>query len=133
MHSSRAMKLLLEALFASLVLIVMLVSMVAFAKYHEQRTIKTPPPAPQSFAVVTSEDGVPYQLVEWDASCDEVLGVGSESDIVVEVNFSTLEAEACRLQVRPFVATSRHPGVRPTDEHRAEPFSENFPSMHSGE
>ena len=105
MHSSRAMKLLLEALFASLVLIVVLMSMVALANYHEQTTLKTPPPAPQSFAVVASEDGESYQLVEWDASCDEVLGAQSESDIVDEVNFSALEAEACRVQI----------GVHPLD------------------
>jgi hypothetical protein len=133
-HSSRAMKLLLEALFASLVLIVVLVSMVALAKYHEQTTLKSPPPAPQSFAVVASEDCESYQLVEWDASCDEVLGDQSESDIVVEVNFSALEAEACKVQIRPFLATSRHPGVRPTDGHRAEPSSENaYLSRHLGE
>ena len=131
MHSSRAMKLLLEALFASLVLIVVLMSIVALANYHEQTTLKTLPPAPQSFAVVASEDGETYQLVEWDASCDEVLGAQSESDI--EVNFSALEAEACRVHIRPFLATSRHPGVRPTDGHRAEPSSQNLPSRKVGE
>jgi hypothetical protein len=125
------MKLLLEALFAALVLMVVLVSMVALAKYHEQTIIKTPPPAPQNFAVVASEDGEFYELVEWDASCDEVLGVQSESDI--EVNFSEFEAEACRLRIRPLVATSRHPGVRPTDGHRAAPSSENLPSRHFSE
>jgi hypothetical protein len=125
------MKLLLEALFAALVLMVVLVSMVALANYHQQTTIKTLPPAPQNFAVVASEDGESYQLVEWDASCDEVWGVQSESDI--EVNFSEFEAEACNLQSRPFLATSRHPGVRPTDGHRAEPSSENPPSRHFGE
>jgi hypothetical protein len=123
------MKLLLEALFASLVLIVVLMSIVALAKYHEQTNLKTPPPAPQSFAVVASEDSESYQLVEWDASCDAVLGGQSESDIVDEVNFSEFEAEACRVQIRPFLATSRHPGVRPTDGHRAEPSSETSPSQ----
>jgi hypothetical protein len=130
-HSSLAMKLLLEGLFAALMLIVVLVSMVALANYHEQRTIERSPPATQNVAVVASEDGESYQLVEWDASCDEVWGVQSESDI--EVNFSEFEAEACNLQSRPFLATSRHPGVRPTDGHRAEPSSENPPSRHFGE
>jgi hypothetical protein len=129
-HSSRTMKLLLEALFAALVLMVVLVSMVALANYHEQTIIKTPPPATQNFAVVASEDGESYELVEWDASC-EVWGVQSESDI--EVNFSEFEAEACRLRIRPLVATSRHPGVRPTDGHRAAPSSENLPSRHFSE
>ena len=131
-QSSLAMKLLLEALFAALVLMVVLVGLVALAKYHEQTIIKTPPPAPQNFAVVTSEDGVSYQLVEWDASCDAVLGFQSESGIV-EVNFSEFQAEACGLRSRPFLATSRHPGVRPTDGHRAEPSSENSASRPSAE
>jgi hypothetical protein len=113
-YSSLAMKLLLEGLFAALMLIVVLVSMVALANYHEQRTIERSPPATQNVAVVASEDGESYQLVEWDASCDEVLGVQSESDIV-EVNFSALEAqEECGVHIRPFLATTRHPGVKPS-------------------
>jgi hypothetical protein len=128
-QSSLAMKLLLEALFAALVLMVVLVSLVALANYHEQTIIKTPPPAPQNFAVVTSEDGGSYQLVEWDASCDAVLGFQRESDIAVEVNLISLEAQKeCGVQIRPFLATSRHPGVRPTDGHRAKPSSENTPA-----
>ena len=124
------MKLLLEGLFAALMLIVVLVSMAALANYHEQRTIETHPPAPRSFAVVASEDGESYQLVEWDASCDEVWGVQRESDIAVEVNLIALEAQKeCGVQIRPFLATSRHPGVRPTDGHRAKPSSENTPSF----
>jgi hypothetical protein len=126
------MKLLLEGLFAALMLIIVLVSMVALANYHEQRTLEKPPPATQSFAVVASEDGESYQLVEWNASC-EARGVQSESDIV-EVNFSALEAqEECGVHIRPFLATTRHPGVKPSHGRRAEPSSENTASRQSGE
>jgi hypothetical protein len=124
-HTSLAMKLLLEALFATLVLIIALVSMVALANYHTQSTIERFPPAAQSFAVVASEDGESYQLVEWDASCEGWV-VQSEGDI--EVKFYESEAEECRLQIRPFLASTRHPGVRPTDGHRAEPSSGNTPT-----
>ena len=109
------MKLLLEGLFATLVLIVVLVSMLALANYHQQRTIEERhTPEAQSFAVVASEDGETYELVEWEASCDEVLGVQRGSGIVVEVNFNELEAqeeeEECGVHIRAFLATTRHPG-----------------------
>jgi SAM-dependent MidA family methyltransferase len=76
------------------------------------------PPEAQSFAVVASEDGESYQLAEWDTSCDVVLGGQSESDIVVEVNFSALAAqeEECGVHIRPFLTTTRHPGVKPAHE-----------------
>jgi hypothetical protein len=130
-HTSLAMKVLLEALFAALVLIIALASMLALAYYHTQTTIERSPQASESFAVVASEDGESYRLVEWEASC-EVWALQSESDIV-EVNFSESEPQECRVQMRPFLANTRHPGVRATDGHRAEPSSENLSSTHSGE
>ena len=126
MHTSLAMKVLLEAFFAALVLIIALVSMFALANYHTQTTIERSPQASKSFAVVASEDGESYRLVEWEASC-EGWAVQSESDIV-EVNIYEPAAEECRVHMRPFLANARHPGVRPTSGHRAEPSSENLPS-----
>jgi hypothetical protein len=123
-----------EGLFATLVLIVVVVSMLALANYHQQRTIEERhTPEAQSFAVVASEDGETYELVAWEASCDEVLGVLSESG--VEVNFSTLETqeEECGVHIRPFLATTRHPGVRPTDGRRVESSSKTSNPRRFGE
>jgi hypothetical protein len=64
-----------------------------------------------------------------------VWGVHRESkSSVVEANISEAEAEECRVHIRPHLATTRQPGVRPTGGQRPEPTtSENSPSTHSDE
>jgi hypothetical protein len=130
------MKLLVQGWLLALVLIVELVGLVALAKHYAQTTIETPPPAAWNFAIVASDDGEGYQWVEWDASCG-VWGFQRERarESRVEANiFSEAEAEKCRVHIRPHLATTRQPGVRPTGGQRAEPTtSENSPSRYLGE
>jgi hypothetical protein len=133
------MKLLLKGLLVALVLVAELVGLVALATRYATTT-EAHPSERGSFAiaVVASDDGEAYRRVEWDPSSCGAWAVRSKSESsVVEANSSFSEAEAqeeCRIRIRPHLATTRHPGVRPTGGHRPEPAtSENLSSRHSGE
>jgi hypothetical protein len=130
------MRLLLEGLLVALVLVAELVGLIALAARYP--TTEAHPLEQGSFAIVASDDGEgeAYQRVEWDASSCGVWGVQRESESsVVEANFfSESEVQDCRVHIRPHLATTRQPGVRPTGGQRPEPTtSENSPSTHSDE
>jgi hypothetical protein len=140
------MKLLLEGLFATLVLMCELVGLVALAKPTETTTSETtPPPAQESFTtIVASDDGKSYQWVKWEGSYSvRDLQSSSEGDIAVEVNSPEAErasisgeAKHCRVvHIRPHLPNTRQPGaVGSSGGHRAESTSENTPSSrHFGE
>ena len=118
------MKLLLEGLLVALVLVAELVGLIALATRYTT-TIEAHPLEQGSFAIVASDDGEgeAYQRVEWDASSCGVRGVERKSDRSVEANFffSESEVQDCRVHIRPHLATTRPPGVRPTGGHRPEP------------
>jgi hypothetical protein len=118
-----AMKLLLEGLLVALVLVAELVSLVALAtRYTTTETHPSESRGSLAIAVVASEDGggEAYRRVEWDPSSCGAWAVRSNSSESsgVEANSSSFsEAEAqeeCRIGIRPHLATTRHPGVRPT-------------------
>ena len=121
------MKLLLEGLLVALVLVAELVGLVALATRYT--TTEAHPSERGSIAIVASEDGggETYRRVEWDPSSCGAWGVrrNSSESSGVEANSSFSEAEAqeeCRIGIRPHLATTRHPGVRPTTGgHRPEP------------
>ncbi len=142
------MKLLLEGLVVALVLVAELVGLAALAtRYSSSTTAEAHPSESRgslAIVVVASEDaaggggGEAYRRVEWDPSSCGAWGVRRESESGVEANSSSFsESEAqdeCRVHIRSHLATTRHPGVRPTDGHRPEPASsENSPSRHLGE
>jgi hypothetical protein len=137
------MKLLLEGLLVALVLVAELVGLVALAtRYTTTEAHPSESRGSLAIAVVASEDGggETYRRVEWDPSSCGAWAVrrNSSESSGVEANSSSFsEAEAqeeCRSRIRPHLATTRHPGVRPTGGHRPEPAtSENSSSTHSGE
>jgi hypothetical protein len=117
------MTLLLEGLLVVLVLVAELVGLIALATRY-MTTTETHPLEQESVAIVASDDGEgeAYLRVEWDASSCGVRGVQRKSDRSVEANFfSESEAQDCRVHIRPPLATTRYPGVRPTGGHRPEP------------
>jgi hypothetical protein len=136
------MKLLLEGSLVALVLMCALVSVVALGR-HTVAT-ETYPPAAGSFTIVVASDdggGETYRWVEWDgssssSSCNGVVweaqradpssseSEGGGGDIIGEAK------EDCRgVHIRPHLATSRQPGVRPsTDRHRAQPTTSEYSS-----
>ena len=132
------MKLLLEGLLVALVLVAELVGLVALAtRYTTTEAHPSESRGSLAIAVVASEDGggETYRRVEWDPSSCGAWGVrrNSSESSGVEANSSFSEAEAqeeCRIGIRPHLATTRHPGVRPTTGgHRPEPAtSENSSS-----
>ncbi len=137
------MKLLLEGLLVALVLVAELVGLVALATRYATTTTEAHPSESRgslAIAVVASEDGggETYRRVEWDPSSCGAWAVrrNSSESSGVEANSSTFsEAEAqeeCRIRIQPHLATTRHPGVRPTTGgHRPEPTtSENSSSTH---
>jgi hypothetical protein len=108
-------------------------------------------PRQEGLLIVQSDDGggrggEAYRWVEWDdssSSCNVVWEV-QRSDDIVEVNSSSFESkggiigeakEDCRgVHIRPHLATTRQPGVRPTTGgHRAQPTSENSKSRRFSE
>ena len=119
------MKLLLEGLLVALVLVAELVGLVALATRYT--TTEAHPSERGSIAIVASEDGEAYRRVEWDpSSCGAWAVRRNSSDRGVEANsssFSETEAqEEGRIGIRPHLATTRQPGVRPTTGgHRPEP------------
>ena len=140
------MKVLLEGLFVAVVLLLELVGVVVLGR--STVTTETYPLASWNAApttyIVTSEDdedgGVYW--VEWEnASCSGWGGPGEGGfERYFEVNSAESEvvgrgeAAGCRGHLRPHVATTRQPGVRPSGGHRAEPASENAASSrHLGE
>jgi hypothetical protein len=137
-HSIRAMKLLLEGLLVALVLVAELVGLSALATRYATTT-EAHPSEQGSLAIVvgSDDDSEAYQLVEWEPSSCGAWAPRSKSESSIEANSSSSESEAqeeCRVHIRPHLATTRHPGVRPTDEHRPEPAtSENSPSRQLGE
>jgi hypothetical protein len=124
-----AMKLLLEGLLVTLVLVAELVGLVALAtRYTTTETHPSESRGSLAIAVVASEDGggEAYRRVEWDPSSCGAWGRRNSSESSgVEANSSFSEAEAqeeCRIGIRPHLATTRHPGFRPTTGgHRPEP------------
>jgi hypothetical protein len=138
------MKLLLEGLLVALVLVAELVGLVALAtRYTTTEAHPSESRGSLAIVVVASEDGggETYRRVEWDPSSCGAWGVrrNSSESSGVEANSSSFsEAEAqeeCRIRIRPHLATTRHPGVRPTTGgHRPEPAtSENSSTKHLGE
>jgi hypothetical protein len=132
-----AMKLLLEGLLVALVLVAELVGLVALAtRYTTTEAHPSESRGSLAIAVVASEDGggETYRRVEWDLSSCGAWGRRNSSESSgVEANSSFSEAEAqeeCGIGIRPYLATTRHPGVRPTTGgHRPEPAtSENSSS-----
>jgi hypothetical protein len=136
-----AVKLLLEGSLVALVLMCALVGVVALGK-HTVAT-DTHPPAADSFTIVVASDdgggGETYRWVEWDGSSSS----SSCNGVVWEVQRadpSSSESEGggiigeakedCRgVHIRPHLATSRQPGVRPsTDGHRAQPTPSEYSS-----
>jgi hypothetical protein len=128
------MKVLLEGSLVALMLMCALVSVVALGR-HTVAT-ETHPPAAGSFTIVVASDdggGEAYRWVEWDgsSSCNGVVWEAQRADPSSSESEGGIigEAKDCRgVHIRPHLATSRQPGVRPsTDGHRAQPTSE-YPS-----
>jgi hypothetical protein len=132
------MKLLLEGSFMAMVLLLELVGVVVLER--SPLTTVTHPSllaggTAATMYILTSDDdheGGGAYWVEWeDPSCG-VWGVSGELDIEhIRVSSSgeevvgISEAAGCRAQLRPYAATTRQPGVRPSGGHRAERTSEN--------
>ena len=120
------MKVLLEGLFVAVVLFLEAVGLIVLGRSTlatETYTLASPNAAPTAY-FFTSEydkDGGAYWL-EWeDTSCALMMGVpGKEGDLEnFEVRRSGKEvvgigeAAGCRGKLVPYVANTRHPGVRP--------------------
>ena len=99
-----------------------------------------------SFTIVVAaqeEEGEgDYRWVEWEGSSSSCNVWEARREVRRGVNSSESrgsinggEEESCRgVHVRPHLATTRQPGVRPTGGHRPEPTtSENSPSPTFGE
>jgi hypothetical protein len=138
------MRVLLGGLFVVLVLLLELVGVVVLGK--SALNIQTYPSTQASATTMyigtfdeEDSDGT-YYWVEWeDPSCG-VLGASRVGEVEnFEVNRSNSEvvgvgeAAGCRGHLRPYAATTRHPGARPSVGHRAGPASENMSSRHLGE
>jgi hypothetical protein len=120
------MKVLLEGSLVALVLMCEVAGLVALATRYTETAHQTRPPAQESLIVVRSDDdGKAYRWVEWEgsSSCTGVVWkVRRAGDIVVEVNSYSSESEGgiigeakdCgALRIRPHLATTRQPDVRP--------------------
>jgi hypothetical protein len=144
------MKLLLGGSLMALILLSELVGLVVLAR-HTLSAEEAHYPAQEegSFTIVVvaaqEEEGEgDYRWVEWEgpssSSCSvwEVRREAQRRGVNSPESRGSInggEEEGCRgVHVRPHLATTRQPGVRPTGGHRPEPTtSENSPSGHLGE